>query len=153
MEEGENWEEAQQPPQKKRTINRLKVDETLLLNETKGLRKLYEECLSFRPTGNEVEDLRRLFLLYSEWHFCLAPHFSFDYVLQKLQKLGSKPALRSFMSRLRKIHKGLLSWDELVYRPEPMGVDVEDFIDLKRNRDDPDLQTEEKRAKLDDESF
>jgi len=146
----EELDDLQPAPIKKRTINRAKVDDSLLLDDKKGLRKLYETLQTFKPSEDEVDDLRRLLQVYSEWHFCLAPHFSFDYVLQKLQKLGPKPPLRSFMSRLRNVHTGKLTWEEIQQRDEVMGVEEEQFVQLKRRAEEEERGSE-KRVRLEDE--
>jgi hypothetical protein len=149
----EEPDEQQSAPIKKRVTNRAKVDDSLLLDDKKGLRRLYETMQTFKPTGDEIEDLRRLLQVYSEWHFCLAPHFSFDYVLQKLQKLGPKPPIRSFMSRLRNVHKGKLTWEEIQQRDEVMGVEEEEFVELKRRVEEEEEQASEKRVRLDEEAM
>lgn len=146
----EELDDLQPAPPKKRVVNRAKVDDSLLLDDKKGLRKLYETMQTFKPSGDEVDDLRRLLQVYSEWHFCLAPHFSFDYVLQKLQKLGPKPPLRSFMSRLRNVHKGKLTWEEIQQRDEVMGAEEEEFVELKRRAEEEE-QGSEKRIRLEEE--
>ena len=140
-----------QPARKKRTINRLKVDDSVFLDDKKGLRKLYETMHSFKPTGNEIDDLSRLLQTYSEWHFCLAPHFSFDYVLKKLQKLGTKSALRSFMSRLRNVHTGKLTWEEIEQRDEVMAVEEQQFVQLKRRTEEEEDTEWEKRVRVEEE--
>jgi Replication Fork Protection Component Swi3 len=96
----------------KKSINRAQLNESTLINENKGLKKLYTECLKFQVTGDNKNDLNRLLNLYKEWHFGVAPKFEFNYFIQKCQALGSKNPVKAYMARLRKVHSGQATWEE-----------------------------------------
>jgi hypothetical protein len=105
-------------PKPKKVINRAQLNEATLMHETKGLKKLYTECQKFVITGNSKNDLKKLLNLYKEWHFITAPKFEFRYFVEKCQTLGTKGPIRSFMTRMRKVHKGQLTWEDINNPPE-----------------------------------
>jgi len=120
----------------KRKVNRAQLNENTLLNNEKGLKKLYEESLKFQVSENPAQNLNNLIKLYSEWHFNLAPKFEFGFFLQKCQSLGQKPAIRSFMSKLRQVHKGETTWEQ-IEAEEPQEEESQG-LELKRKlQDDP----------------
>ena len=107
MEEGNTDDLANLPmPKVKKAMNRAQLNELTLLQENKGLKKLYSEAQKFVITGSAKNDLKKLMNLYKEWHFGVAPKFEFNYFMQKCQVLGTKAPIRSFMTRIRKVHSG-----------------------------------------------
>ncbi|OMJ94485.1 hypothetical protein SteCoe_2396 [Stentor coeruleus] len=102
----------------KKVINRAQLNEATLMNETKGLKRLYTEFQKFAIIGNSKNDLKKLMNIYKEWHFITAPKFEFRYFIEKCQILGTKTPIRSFMTRMRKVHKGELTWEDINNPPE-----------------------------------
>lgn len=100
-------------PKAKKTINRVLLNEQTLLQENKGLKKLYQEAQKIKISGDAKNDLKKLLNLFKEWHFGAAPRFEFNYFVQKCQTLGTKAPVRSFMTRLRKVHAGQLTWEDI----------------------------------------
>ena len=100
-------------PKPKKTINRVQLNELTLLQENKGLKKLYNESKKLVITGDSKNDMKKLMNLYKEWHFGVAPRFEFNYFVQKCQVLGTKAPIRSFMTRIRKVHTGQITWEEI----------------------------------------
>jgi hypothetical protein len=96
----------------KKQVNRVQLNESTLLQPTKGLKKLYEITNTLKLSENPKKDLRSLLDLYKEWHFIVAPKFEFNYFIQKCQILGTKAPVRSYMGRLRDYHSGKITEDE-----------------------------------------
>lgn len=96
----------------KKTINRVQLNESTLLQPNKGLKRLYQITQLFKPSGNPKSDLRALLNLYEEWHFLVAPKFEFNYFVQKCQTLGVKAPIRGYMNRLREFHSGKITEQE-----------------------------------------
>lgn len=111
-------------PKEKKTVNRVLLNEQTLLQENKGLKKLYLEAQKIKMSGDVKNDLKKLLNLYKEWHFGAAPRFEFNYFVQKCQTLGTKAPIRSFMSRIRRVHAGQLTWK-----------DIENPVDLLDNNE------------------
>ena len=135
MEETKDQEIENLPmPKQKKTINRAQLNELTLLQNNKGLKRLYEECSKFRISGDTKSDLKKLINLYKEWHFGVAPKFEFNYFVQKCQALGTKPPIRAFMTRIRKVHAGQTTWEDIENPTNPYAE--EDNISVDRHDQD-----------------
>jgi hypothetical protein len=131
-----------QPSKPKKQVQRAQLNENTLLNQERGMKKLYDALISFNSSGPPEVTLSRLMKLYREWHCQLAPRFSFNFFITKLQTLGQKGSIRAHMSRIREIYKGRASWDDF--------IEIEDLTtseDLKRPLDLPELDFEEESSK------
>lgn len=103
----------EQNEEKKKIIKTRKIlDDKTLLYEENGLRKYYETITSasFSSKDNE-KNLNKLVGLYRNWHFMFFRDYDMNFFTDKLIDLGKKSSVRGYMSRLRKIYKGLESWD------------------------------------------
>ena len=98
--------------QLKKQIQRAKVSERMLVEDMRGLRQLYEISCGFEVTGTPKQDLDNLMTLFQQWHFDLAPKFEMKHFIAKCQVLGTKPQVKAFMSRLRKVHLGEATWQD-----------------------------------------
>jgi hypothetical protein len=49
----------------------------------------------------QVSDLNNLIMMYKEWAFQLYPGMSRDDLMDDAAKMGSKPSVKGYMSRLR----------------------------------------------------
>ena len=78
--------------------------------------------------------------LVKDWHFLCIPRYDFNYFLNRCQEFGTKPIIRvwrtlfniplkinnlkSHLTRMRKIHKGLMRWEDLeMDQQDTAGVD------------------------------
>lgn len=91
---------------------KLKLDEKVLLYSDNGLKKYYEtiKATTFDSKSDD-SNLNKLTTLFRNWHFMLFPSYDVDFFTNKLVTLGDKPPTKSYMSRLRRIHKGEADWD------------------------------------------
>lgn len=134
--------QPQQLKQKKQ-VKRPQFNENTLLNQERGMKKLYDALISFNSSGPPEITLSRLMKLYREWHCQLAPRFSFSFFINKMQTLGQKGSIRAHMSRIREIYKGRASWDDFI-EIETTENTVEE---LKRTIDLPELDFDEESSK------
>ena len=119
-EEEPQKEEEEQKDEKKVNLKekvkpkkqKLKLDEKVLLYNDNGLKKYYEtiKATTFDSKSDD-SNLNKLTTLFRNWHFMLFPSYDVDFFTNKLVTLGDKPPTRSYMSRLRRIHKGEADWD------------------------------------------
>ena len=103
----EKKEETKQEKKPRYTFN----EKVLLYNEN-GIRKYYEVMTNTNINNKDMfKNLDKLITLTRNWHYMLFPKIDFNYFTGKLTDLGKKKAVKSYMSRLRKIYKGEENWD------------------------------------------
>ena len=87
----------------------VKLDTAKLLNDERGIRKLYHMTkydLNLKHEGHEFTDLQRLMALYRSWHAQFMPAYKYEYFVEQLQKLGKDKMVQMTMKNLRDLHKG-----------------------------------------------
>ena len=98
--------------EKQEKKSRYTFNEKVLLYNENGIRKYYEAMTNANINSKDMfKNLDKLITLTRNWHYMLFPKIDFNYFTAKLTDLGKKKAVKSYMSRLRKIYKGEENWD------------------------------------------
>lgn len=103
-EDEENGPGKRVEPKHKRVIKnpRPKLNEERLKGP-RGLLAL-EECfknIKFRGKGNEKDDLDTILKTLEHWQYRLYPSLNFDDFLEKVEKLGHKQIIKTFVKKVR----------------------------------------------------
>ena len=147
-EAGEDFKEETKAAKPKRQINRVQLNESTLLQQSKGLKRLYQLTKDLKPSGNTKQDLRALLTMCKEWHFIVAPRFEFNYFVQKCQVLGTKAPVRGYMNRLREFHSGRIT--ELEF-DNPITMQPDDNYEQEQVYETPEKLLNSARKNRDDE--
>jgi hypothetical protein len=144
----EEFKEETKAAKPKRQINRVQLNESTLLQQNKGLKRLYQLTKDLKSSGNTKQDLRALLNMYKEWHFIVAPKFEFNYFVQKCQVLGTKAPVRGYMNRLREFHSGRIN--ELEF-DNPITMQPDDNYEQEQVYETPEKLLNSARKNKDDE--
>lgn len=100
-------EKVEDLKREKRARNIKPFDEDLLISAP-GLQRVHEEfplLCKFRGRGSEAQDLQRLMSMYREWAFQLHPGLSFPDVLSRMETLGSRAKIRTWLDNARETER------------------------------------------------
>jgi len=106
-------------PQPKLDATRLKSDRGLYI-----LPKLFTD-VEFKGRGQEAHDLKLLMSRLEHWAHRLFPKLSFDDFIERLERLGSKKEIQTFVKRIR-LDLAVLDSDIVPQLDEDDGVNLPD---------------------------
>ncbi|KAF2897154.1 hypothetical protein ILUMI_09020 [Ignelater luminosus] len=103
LDQDEKKEDNKKETKVKRTRNPQPKLDVERLRGPRGIRMLDKvfEDVQFKGRGHEEEDLTVLLKNYEYWCHRMFPKFPFDDCLEKMEKLGNKRYLQSFLKRIR----------------------------------------------------
>ncbi|RWR99565.1 Protein TIPIN like protein-like protein, partial [Dinothrombium tinctorium] len=82
-------------PRPKLDVFRLKSERGLV-----ALPKLFAK-MKFKGSGHEKDDLNRIMAVFEHWAHRLMPNMSFDDFIEKVETLGTKRQMQTFMTKMR----------------------------------------------------
>ncbi|KAL7671125.1 hypothetical protein ACOME3_006034 [Neoechinorhynchus agilis] len=133
----------------------IKLDADLLISESKGIKNLYERGLAINAFkisedgetrhGKELDDFVEIMKVYEHWARSLCSRYSFEEVIERVERLGEKKIVKSYMNRFRsgtsvEINDGgdIQDLIEAEFGPREDTADIEQYFDIPNEADDND---------------